>query len=352
MRLASVLVTFGIPRVSRRHAEEPVGLRPVDLDAPVRPQGENRRKGLFPSDVVPGTPVRLHVLLRVLVVLLRVVLVIRAVDVPVKYVVKDAEMVDVQVSVHDKTHRAGFPRVCLVEDRLDILLVHDGHAVSALEALVREHDAGIRRSDDRGAHPFQLLRRDPVDRRSLRALEIVAPPVVDELPGFVAEVIGIRNHEAEATLVKGVVSVGHPVRLARLLVRIAVLIVVAEAVVARYLEVVVELEKRLLLRRAHSMQQIAAMDHHVASFAFGARHDLLKKGGVFGIRPRSRMVVEVGEHAHLERPGGRRRAIVGSSERRRRGKGGNRQELSTVHFHSVFLSAGKISPRLRAVLRT
>ena len=161
--------------------------------------------------------------------------------------------------------------------------------------------------------------------------------MVDELARLVAEVVGIRNHEAEAALVEGVVSVGHPVRLARLLVRIAVLVVVAETVVARYLEVVVELEKRLLLRRAHPMQQIAAVDHHVAPLAFGARHDFFQKGSVFGVRPHSWMVMQVREDAYLERPGGH--VLPRSGEHGRRGKRGDRQEFSTVHFYFSFLQS-------------
>ena len=57
---------------------------------------------------------------------------------------------------------------------------------------------------------------------------------------------------------------------------------------------------------------------------------VIRSGVILGVGPHARMIVQVGEHANLERLDGCRCAPLRSNERGGGGKGGGRQKVSTI----------------------
>ena len=203
--------------------------------------------------------------------------------------------------VHHEPHAARMLRVGRAEDSAHLVGVGDHCSPgTALEALVREHHARIRGFVERRAEPLQLVRRDPVYRRHDRPVEVVALAVVDVLARLVAEVVRVEYDKAKAAPVEGVVSALQPVRLQGLLVRRAVLLVVADHVVARYAEVVVAPHEVADRRLRDVLHHVPDVNHHVAALRLGTRKDPLEElRRVVGVD--AGREVQVGEDAHLER---------------------------------------------------
>ena len=147
------------------------------------------------------------------------------------------------------------------------------------------------------------------------------------------EIVVIQDDEAEAPAVEVVVAALEPVGLERLLVRVPVVVVVADSVVGLDVEVVVRPDEGGLVRGA--VREVARMDDEVDVRRLGAPQDGAQPLRRV-VREDARIVVQIGEGAEFHMlcahgGAGVGKCVVGTGGQRRGGQRPRLQEVASVH---------------------
>ncbi len=191
--------------------------------------------GIVEHDRIAGQPPAVENLRRILIMLLADPFVVGGVELEVDDVVENAEEITMVVAVDAEADAAWMASVSLVDDGFDIILIVDA-VVFALVAFMGETDARIGRGFDSVAEPFELVWRDPV--AFVVEFVIVAAGEMDVF-SFMLEVVGVQDDETESVFVEMIISAFHAIALERDFVRIPVVVMVADRMVCRNLEIVV-----------------------------------------------------------------------------------------------------------------
>jgi hypothetical protein len=286
-------IEFWISRHFPCHSHEEFAFHALDLDRAILGQCNDGVDWVVVHHGVASELPAIQDFARIAFVLVIDPFVVCRVQFEIDHVIQNANEVPVIMSIDAHADLAGTFCVCGIDDRLHIILVLDA-VVFAFKAFVAEENAGERRMVDRIRKPFQLLGWNPIPQGVV--LVVVAGRKVDVLTiQFV--VVGIDDDKPESVLVKVVVPRFHPVAFQGDLVGIAVVVMIADGMVRRNLEVVVVVDVvDALLRR---MREVAEVDDHIDLFLFRMIQDLVKP--IPGIPwEDARVVVDIGKRAKLD----------------------------------------------------
>ena len=221
-------------------------------------------------DRVAGETPAVENLRRIQVMLFADPFVVGGVELEIDDIVEDAEEIAVIMAIDAEADAAWMAGVGLVDDGLYIVLVVDA-VVFAFVAFMGEADAWIRRGFDGVAEPFELFRRNPVS--FVVELVVVAAGEVDVFP-VVLEIVGVQDDETEAVFVEVIISAFHAIALEGDFVWIAVVVMVANRMVCRNLEIVVVVD--VVDAFKWRVGEIAAMDDEIDVLPFRVGEDAVE----------------------------------------------------------------------------
>ena len=166
------------------------------------------------------------------------------------------------VAIDAETDAARMARIRLIDDGLDIVLSVDT-VVFAFVAFMGETNARVRGGFDGVAEPFELVWRDPV--AFVIEFVVVAAGEMDVF-SVMLEVVGIQDDKTESVFVEMVISAFHTITLEGNFVRISVVVMIADRMVRRNLEIVVVID--VVNAFQGRVGEIAAMDDEIDVLPF------------------------------------------------------------------------------------
>ena len=166
------------------------------------------------------------------------------------------------VAIDAETDAARMARIRLIDDGLDIVLIVDT-VVFAFVAFMGETNARVWGGFDGVAEPFELVWRDPV--AFVIEFVVVAAGEMDVF-SVMLEVVGIQDDKTESVFVEMVISAFHTITLEGDFVRIPVVVMVADRMVRRNLEIVVVID--VVNAFQGRVGEIAAMDDEIDVLPF------------------------------------------------------------------------------------
>ena len=166
------------------------------------------------------------------------------------------------VAIDAETDAARMARIRLIDDGLDIVLIVDT-VVFAFVAFMGETNARVRGGFDGVAEPFELVWRDPV--AFVIEFVVVAAGEMDVF-SVMLEIVGIQDDKTESVFVEMVISAFHTITLESDFVRIPVVVMIADRMVRRNLEIVVVID--VVNAFQGRVGEIAAMDDEIDVLPF------------------------------------------------------------------------------------
>ena len=255
-------IEFRIASHFTGNAHEEGTLHAVDLDLAVFGEGDDGVDGIVEHDRVASQPPTIENLRRIFVMLLIDPFVVGGIEFEIDDVVENAEEVAMVMAVDAETDAAWMARVCLIDDGLYIILIVDT-VVFAFVAFMGETDARVWGGFDGVAEPFELVWRDPV--AFVVEFVVVAAGEMDVF-SVMLEVVGIQDDKTESVFVEMVISAFHTITLEGDFVRIPVVVMIADRMVRRNLEIVVVID--VVNAFQGRVGEIAAMDDEIDVLPF------------------------------------------------------------------------------------
>ena len=166
------------------------------------------------------------------------------------------------VAIDAETDAARMARIRLIDDGFHIVLIVDA-VVFTLVAFMGETDARIGGGFDGVAEPFELVWRDPV--AFVIEFVVVAAGEMDVF-SVMLEIVGIQDDKTESVFVEMVISAFHTITLEGNFVRISVVVMIADRMVRRNLEIVVVID--VVNAFQGRVGEIAAMDDEIDVLPF------------------------------------------------------------------------------------
>ena len=166
------------------------------------------------------------------------------------------------VAIDAETDAAWMARIRLINNGLDIVLIMDT-VVFAFVAFMGEADARVWGGFDGVTQPFELVWRDPV--AFVVEFVVVAAGEMDVF-SVMLEVVGVQDDETESIFVEMIISAFHTITLEGDFVRIPVVVMVADRMVCRNLEIIVVVD--IVNAFQGRVGEIAAMDDEIDILPF------------------------------------------------------------------------------------
>ena len=218
--------------------------------------------GIVEHDRIAGQPPAVENLRRILIMLLADPFVVGGVELEVDDVVENAEEITMVVAVDAEADAAWMAGVGLVDDGLDIVLIVDA-VVFTLIAFMGKADAWLGGGFDGVAEPFELIWRYPV--AFVVEFVVIAAGEMNVF-SVMLEVVGIQDDKTESVFVEMIISAFHAITLKGDFMRISVIIMVADRMVCRNLEIVVVIDVVDAFKRR--VGEIATMDDKIDVLPF------------------------------------------------------------------------------------
>ena len=255
-------IEFRIARHFACNPHEQRTLHAVDLDPTVFGEGDDGMDRIVEHDRVTGQPPTIQNLRWIFVMLLTNPFVVGRVELEVDDIVENPEKITMVVAVDAEADAAWMAGVGLIDDGFNIVLIMDA-VVFTLVAFMGETDARIGGGFDGVTEPFKLVRRDPI--AFVVEFVVVAAGEMDVF-SVMLKVVGVQDDETETVFVEIIISTFHAIALEGDFVRISVVVMIADRMVCRNLEIIVVVD--VINAFQGRVGEIAAMDDKIDVLPF------------------------------------------------------------------------------------